>query len=49
MKLVEHMAIGRPSRADQELIDEQMNVLELDDHAREPMRRKVSWCIPTRP
>jgi hypothetical protein len=31
MKPMEHMAIGRPAEADQELIDEQMNVLELDD------------------
>jgi hypothetical protein len=31
MKPVEHMAIGRPAEADQGLIDEQMNVLELDD------------------
>jgi sulfite oxidase len=42
MKLMEHMAIGRLAEADQEVIDEQMNVLELDDpYAREPMRHKV--------
>jgi sulfite oxidase len=42
MKLMEHMAIGRLAEADQEAIDEQMNVLEQDDpYAREPMRHKA--------
>jgi sulfite oxidase len=42
MKLMEHMAIGRLAEADQEVIDEQMNVLEKDDpYAREPLRHKV--------
>lgn len=42
MRLMEHMAIGRLSEEDQEMIDEQMAVLEEDDpYAKEPVRHRA--------
>jgi sulfite oxidase len=42
MRLMEHMAIGRLSDADQSEIDQQMDVLEQDDpYAKEPLRHSA--------